>query len=507
MLNSLSSRNDVSERWKGIHLIALVGLCMRLALAFFSDNIYHPDEIYQYLEQGHHLAFGYGYIPWEYRFGLRSFIIPSFISLILSLCSAANFVEPDDYILAVKFVFCVISTSLIYSAYFIARKLASELAGRMAAIFAGCWYELVYFAHKPTPEILAAYCVAGMLVCAIAEAEQRKPLLFGALAGLVIVLRLQFLPVVVVIVLVVCIYWQWKELFRAMMLFLLVICIAGGIDFLTWGEVFASYYNNYLYNKIYNLSSVFGTEPISYYFQTIFISSAGLLPLVGFLSLSQLKKTWLLLICIICIIATHSVIPHKEYRFIVAIVPLLIVLLAIVVTELVAKFVKSTKQLNLSCIVIGVVVLIISVVGGIGKLPAQQEIYTKAIFSKTDMLQAYKFLYGEPDLVAVLSTYYPLETGGYYYLHRNIPVYFTCYLSKDFNINKNNINDYVSHIICSAKSGYIEGFNRIAMFGDLAIYKQAIPPSSYMKFNVDLKNIYQQNIDDKYEPNVKQYWN
>ncbi len=38
-------------------------------------NLAWPDEIFQTLEQGHRLAFGYGIIPWEFREGVRFYWI------------------------------------------------------------------------------------------------------------------------------------------------------------------------------------------------------------------------------------------------------------------------------------------------------------------------------------------------------------------------------------------------------------------------------------------------
>lgn len=73
---------------KGIHVVTVTGLAMRLALALLSDHIHHPDKVFQYLEQGHRLVFGYGYVPWEFRFGTRSWIAPGIASLSL-FCSSS----------------------------------------------------------------------------------------------------------------------------------------------------------------------------------------------------------------------------------------------------------------------------------------------------------------------------------------------------------------------------------------------------------------------------------
>ena len=91
----------VSRRhpWKFIHILAIAGLLARLSAAFYSNQInVFPDEIFQYLEQAHRLVFGYGYVPWEYRFGIRSWILPALISPILYLCKYLRIDTPIVYI-------------------------------------------------------------------------------------------------------------------------------------------------------------------------------------------------------------------------------------------------------------------------------------------------------------------------------------------------------------------------------------------------------------------------
>jgi hypothetical protein len=66
--------------WRGLYGLVALGLGLRLAVAFASDSVHHPDEVFQYAEQAHRLVFRYGVIPWEYRFGARSWLLPLFIS-------------------------------------------------------------------------------------------------------------------------------------------------------------------------------------------------------------------------------------------------------------------------------------------------------------------------------------------------------------------------------------------------------------------------------------------
>ena len=55
--------------------ILAIGLALRVA-AFNPYAAHHPDESIQYLEQAHRIVFGYGVVPWEFRYFIRSWLIP-----------------------------------------------------------------------------------------------------------------------------------------------------------------------------------------------------------------------------------------------------------------------------------------------------------------------------------------------------------------------------------------------------------------------------------------------
>ncbi|NJN20060.1 MAG: hypothetical protein HC812_01150 [Leptolyngbya sp. RL_3_1] len=269
MPSAPSQQSDPQPWWPYLHGVAAIGLFLRLVVALGSDQINHPDEIFQYLEQAHRMVFGYGYIPWEYRFGLRSLIIPIALSLPLRLLQVLQLDRPDIYIPLIKTILCVISISLIYGLYSLGRQTVSESVGRMAAIIASFWHELVVFAHKPTPECLATYLLIGALVCLVNRPQWHHSrwhlsswtaVGLGVMAAGVVALRLQYAPAVLVLGLAMVILWRSRPAQMALVIatFGLTLMGVGYVDYLTWGIWFGSYYNNYLYNQTYGISSLFG---------------------------------------------------------------------------------------------------------------------------------------------------------------------------------------------------------------------------------------------------------
>ena len=67
LLDNLVRPHVVQElRWKLLPLVLALAFAVRAAVALAGDFVLHPDEIMQYLEPAHRLAFGNGVMYWEY---------------------------------------------------------------------------------------------------------------------------------------------------------------------------------------------------------------------------------------------------------------------------------------------------------------------------------------------------------------------------------------------------------------------------------------------------------
>src|SRR5207249_2663009 len=106
------------------------------------------------------------------------------------------------------------------------------------------------------------------------------------------------------------------------------------LDWLTVGYPFASLWRYVLYNVFYGVSSSFGTEPWNYYLLgELALWGSG----VAFLMLVVGLGAWrmpALLVAAAIILAEHSAIGHKEYRFIYPAVLLAMVLAGIGLAQL-----------------------------------------------------------------------------------------------------------------------------------------------------------------------------
>ena len=58
--------------------LIIFSFSLRFALSFYLPIVLHGDQTYQTLEPAHYLAFGKGFLTWEWHTGIRSWVYPSF---------------------------------------------------------------------------------------------------------------------------------------------------------------------------------------------------------------------------------------------------------------------------------------------------------------------------------------------------------------------------------------------------------------------------------------------
>ncbi len=451
------------NKWDKLPWVIGLGLLLRLLVVLLTERSLHPDEIIQYTEQAHRLTYGYGYVPWEYVYGIRSWLLPGAISLLLSGGRWLGLSEPSTYIPLVQIVACLISLSVIYCLYWLGRMLMSEAVGRIASVLAAGWYELVIRASTLTPEVVGAYLLLAALTCLVIRPTAKTALLLGLCGAGAVALRLQYAPAALVVMLLGLLYvwqkrWSWREMAIASTGFSAVVAFAGWLDHYTLDGYFVSYYNNYLYNKVYGISSLWGNEPVGYYAVMLGLYSGGVFWVTIAHSLWRKRpKPWMLLAILAAVVLPHMLIGHKEYRFIFAAVPICLLLSALTIDDL-WQVRPQSKQKNWGKLLLGLMAFY-----------AIATLFITSFFiePKSPQIRAYQYLHDQPQLVSVLnlsSEWY--LTGGYYYLHRDVPIYMPYHLE---GIDPADWQRYISHIVCRHDQAPIVGFTPITQLGPLDI--------------------------------------
>ena len=417
----------------------------------------------QYLESAHAVVFGSGITHWEFFFGGRSWLLPGLVASVLWLCKLVGLGDPTYYIPAVKLLFCGISLLIPASLYFIGRRLFGESTGRVALVLGAFWYELVGFAHKPMTEFLATGVLLAMVAIALRPPSPRRTGIVGALAGLVVAVRFQYVCAAAILPLRDLIRGNGRARFATLASGLAVVLAAGFFEYLTWGEFFRSYWVNFRFNMLLDSQRI--NEPSQFqYLVQLAVASGGTL-LVAVAASADIRKRLLPFSLAVAVLLPHMLQAHHEYRYVFAVVPLWLLLFADVLargwrpSSHAPQAVVSAKPNRR--IMIGVAYAgLVSVLGILNALPSQklltiytadtqQSVRVNFIRNQDPIFSLYRSLSQSPSVCGVLDITRPYhDSPGYYYLHKRIPFYTLQTAPSVFHVFDSH--QYVSHIVSSS---------------------------------------------------------
>ncbi len=312
-------------------VLVLLATSLRLVPVIFFPSQAWADEIFQATEQAHRLVYGSELVPWEFQLGARSWLLPGVIAGLMELARFAGD-GPDYYLPVIACAFGLLAAVPVICCFLWASRLFGAAGGMIAAAAVAVAPELVYFGARTLTEVIAAHLLVGavyLLDQAYPATQRRRCVAGGMLLGLVCVMRIQLAPTVVLVAL----WTSWRRPREHLSTMFggafVVLCAAGLLDALTLGYPLASIWRYVLYNVVYGASSTFGVEPWYYYFVGEFsVWGFGFGPLM-LLTLLGARHKPVLLAAAISILAVHSGIPHKEYRFIYPAIVCLMVLAGI----------------------------------------------------------------------------------------------------------------------------------------------------------------------------------
>ncbi len=423
--------------------VLLVGLAARAGVIFTQSYVVFADETFQYLEQAHRLAFGAGVVPWEYHDGIRSWLLPG-VAAGLMRVGAAFGDDPRIYLRLIRLACAALSLSVVYVAFCQGLNAGRSrigggqagwgrgVGGLAAAILTGgfcaIWFDLIWFAPAVLTEVLAAHCaLIGLFLADDRDnGEPRRLLMAGLCLGLAVCLRYQYAPALAAASLwqhrLDWVRWRWL----AMGGLAVVLPLAGGLDWVTWGAPFQSIWLNFIRNSVDGVSSAMGTEPLSFfpaYLTTAFTPA----PVFVFLAVFGATRAPALAIAALVVVAMHMAVPHKEVRFIylaLAILPVLIGLGAACVLQVVAERVRAIG------VPAGWVAWLAAPLLALGAWASWSGATTQPLVERWSFnrgpIEAFLLAHRQPDLCGLgVRDMRVIDSGGYVYLHRDVPIYFS----------------------------------------------------------------------------------
>lgn len=419
----------VAKFWKrdagfGSAVFAAGFLLSWLPLVLAPPVFYAADELFQFLETGHRLVFGYGMVPWEFDYNARSWLLgygaalPMFIARLLGA-------GPGFYLPLVWALFSLPAGGAVLCAGLWGRRAFGLAGGWTVALVAASWVDNLAFGGRVLSETVSAH----LLIIAVWLAEpgykvedRRRLMLSGLLATLAVLLRLQLGPAALLLWL-----WRWRDYRRFALLSVgagAALLLDGTFDAATTSYPFQPLWENFRFNLLLKGADSFGTEPPWYYFAE-FWQRWGFtaLPFAG-LALLGGRRQPLLLAMTGVILVVHMIIPHKEYRFLLPGLMLAAILCGLGLAEAVRGLSGFLARRWGRIAALAVPALAGLAWSGMAAANAAALFAGDAWHVPPEPLDMVLELGRQPDVCGIgFANITRYQTGGYTFLHRPIPIF------------------------------------------------------------------------------------
>ncbi len=418
---------DTVQFWSCLIGFGVLGFAARAAVALLRPVMHRPDEIFQTLEPAHRLLTGWGVVTWEWREGIRSWLFPQLLAGVMKLGPLLG-LAPGESVALVWIALSLLASVVIGVAVILgwqhSRLSGAVLCGSLCAF----WPTLVYLGPKTLLEVQSGNLLAiaaGLASMAPARGAtaSRRAASIGFLLGAAFALRFQLAPAL----LLVAAWTAWSDIRRGWVPLvagaLLPLALLGVSDSLAWGTPFQSVWKNLYVNLILSKSEQYGVEPIYWYATELAkINGAASLALAGFFALGA-RRAPLLAATSFTIIASHSLIAHKEISFIYpALAPALIVV-GLGTAEFLARANLVLRVAASRNVMVGVAASCWLMIAGL--TGAAQDLLHQSP-ELLGLANAWTELRRKPDLcgLGLYGRWFPwYATSGYSGLHRAIPLY------------------------------------------------------------------------------------
>lgn len=315
-----------------IALIVVAAIVAR-AFAFSPFASHHPDETIQYLEQAHRLVFGVGILPWEYKLGMRSWLVPGLLAGPMWL---GDRIAPGTtlYVVLPRLLFAGIALVPLWAAWTIAARI-SRRHGLIALAVMALWYESVYFSVHVLTETMAVSLFLPAAALLLGERTRARLAMAGGLLGFAVLFRFHYAPAIAVFA-TLTLRTRWREWGWLALGGAVPLLVSAGIDIAVGQWPLGWVIENVRHNVVEDKAAQFGEFGMLAYGQMLWLAWSFMLIPILWLAAPGARRFPALAIAAAVNVAVHLLIGHKEYRFILLSTQIVVLLAAIGSVDVVA---------------------------------------------------------------------------------------------------------------------------------------------------------------------------
>ncbi|MBS0960590.1 glycosyltransferase family protein [Acetobacter thailandicus] len=314
--------------YSALTLCLFMAFTARLLVAIVWPQPWRPDEIFQYMEPAHKLAFGTGITTWEWHAGIRSWLVPGIIAQLMKIGAACGITQQ---LLFIRVCTAFFSLPVVIAFFWYGWRNGGSAMAWTLGVSAAFWPDILSGGIRTLGEFLAGNVLCVGVICLVAyrqESTTRTYFFLAAVSGfclsLAAAIRFQIAPASALAFLFLLQKGKIKPFFIGCLAALIPVTALGLTDYLTLEQAFQSVFRNYHYNQTLGVANSFGKKWPGYYVQKYALLWGALFPALIFFCIKSGKERRIPLLVAIFIVFYHSLIPHKEVSFVYSAVPLLV---------------------------------------------------------------------------------------------------------------------------------------------------------------------------------------
>ncbi len=314
--------------------IIFVGLIVRLIAAIFSQGYGMHDDHFLVIEAASSWADGYDYndwLPWSkgnsHHPEGHSFTYVGLNYLFFVVVKFLGIVNPMTQMLLNRILHACLSIFIVYFGI----KITERISTRKNAVTVGWILALLWIMPILSVRNLVETTAAPILLWSVWLAIRQKTKNDLLFAGLVMGLAVSFRYQIGVFAIGMAAYYLFKKQWKLLIPFCVGVLITfsitqGLVDFMIWGYPFAEV-QGYI---TYNMNEGTGYMPNKNYFMYFYVLFGALLFPLGILAFFGFIKTYktqlLLFLPTVVFLLFHTLYPNRQERFVLSILPFVIIL-------------------------------------------------------------------------------------------------------------------------------------------------------------------------------------
>ncbi len=417
---------QVKKYWdeKPLMVIMLSAIFFRLLAVIFSKGFGWHDDHFLVIEPAQSWVDGRDYNSWLPENGNtstsgHSFFYPGLNFIILYCLKWIGIASPQIKMLIIRFIHAAFSLIIVNLGFKITRKLSdlntAKAVGLMLALF---WFMPNLSVRNLVEVVCTPFLMISCWMIIKNEASQKvfkTYFIAGLFAGIALCVRFQSAFFIAGLVLALLLQRNMKVTLFFVLGCSLFFGLEQGInDYLVWGRPFAEF-QEYVLCNLRDATTYFNNPWFTY-----FVVVGGLLvPPIGIFLLVGFFRTWkkhtLLFLPTFLFFLFHSLFPNKQERFILPIIPFIIILGTIGWRDFVlrSQFWTRRKKLLNGCYTFSIIINFIA-------LPVVSTMY-----SKKARVESMIYLARDPNIksFAMDDPYHMVRLAPIFYLNKWIPVY------------------------------------------------------------------------------------